>query len=581
MTKEELLKKETFIKLFSISSEIERVEKEIELLEIAKSLQCQKEFKTLLKVWKKEIKNSMSFDNEIYLKDIPLEGLTCDNFTCNQHGILKKGEIVCYHPIIPIEIYTNKTTGNEKVKLAFFKRNKWHTCVADKDIIASAHKIVKLSKKGIEITSENARGIIKYLNEVINKNIDIIPVGTSISSLGWDEIEFAPYNNSSILDETDEFSNIFNSFKEKGTYEDWYNLIKVLRKNTIIKIIMACSFASPLLEKLNITPYIVNVWSSASGTGKTVACMVAISSWGDPSNKGLQFSSDSTLNYYIKVASYLKNITMFCDEFQKVKYNENFDEVVMVLANGREKGRLTKDRKTEENGYWNNNFLFTNNDKLTRENFGEQVFNRIIDIECNDKIIDNGNEVVRIIKNNYGFAGKKYIEYISKLDFVKINDRVKKYIYEICEKYNSTEKQATCIATLIVANELSQECLFPEEEILTIDDFKDYINNKEEIVTWKKAYSYIINHFVANDNKFDSTFTECWGRSTDYYYMVNKGILVRELQKMGFEFDSIKKDWDKYGILEKNSQGRYAIYTKVGQLPKASYIKINKKEIFI
>ena len=31
-----------------------------------------------------------------------------------------------------------------------------------------------------------------------------------------------------------------------------------------------------------------------------------------------------------------------------------------------------------------------------------------------------------------------------------------------------------CIATLIVANELSQECLFPEEEILTIDGL-DYV----------------------------------------------------------------------------------------------------------
>lgn len=579
MTKEELLKKQTFIDLFSIPSEIERVEKEIELSEIAKSLQCQKEFKELLKAWKKEFSNNMLFDNEIILKDIPLKGLTCDTFICNKKGIFKKGEVICYHPLIPIEIYTNKKTGNEKVKLAFYKRRKWNDCIVDKDVISSATRIVKLSKKGIEITSENARGIINYLNEVINKNIDIIPTGESISTLGWDDIEFAPYNNASILDGTDDFKQVFESIKEKGSYEEWYKVVKELRKNNIVKIAMATTFASPLLEKMDIMPYIVNIWSSASGTGKTVACMVAISCWGDPSNQGLQFSSDSTTNYYIKVASFLKNITMFCDEFQKVKYSDSLDELVMILANGREKGRLTKERETEETGYWNNNFLFTNNDKLSKENFGEQVFNRIIDIECNEKIISNGNKIVGVIKKNYGFAGKKYIEYISKIGFKSINERVRNYTIEICEKYSATEKQATCIATLLVANELSQECLFPNEDKLTIEDLKDSINDREEILTWKKAYNYIINHFVANDNKFDNSFTECWGRRTDYYYMVNKGILVRELQKGGFEFDSIKKDWDKNEILERNSQGRYATYTKIGNYPKAYYVQINKKEL--
>ena len=63
--------------------------------------------------------------------------------------------------------------------------------------------------------------------------------------------------------------------------------------------------------------------------------------------------------------------------------------------------------------------------------------------------------------------------------------------------------------------------------------------------------------------------------------MVNKGILVRELQKGGFEFDSIKKDWDKNEILERNSQGRYATYTKIGNYPKAYYVQINKKELWI
>lgn len=589
MTKEELLSKETFEELFRIPNKFDRAEKQAKLIGISKDLKCQREFNSILKIYEKEFADKVSFDNEIVIKDIPLTGLHLDKFICNNRGVFKKGERICYTPVIICEILTNKDTKNEKVRLAVYntRTKKWEYCVVDSRCLTASNRILKLNEYKVSIDSENAREMVKYFTELKNENINIIPTGECFSSLGWNGDNFAPYNNLNILDNADDFKQIFSAIKEQGDYNKWLEIVKEARKNKYVKIAMATTFASPLLEKLNVMPYIVNLWSSKSGNGKTVGCMIAMSVWGDPSNKGLQFSSDSTKNYYMKVASFLKNITMYCDEFQKVK-SSNLDELVMMLANGKDKGRLNIDRKSEEECSWSNNFLFTNNDKISKTNYGEQVFNRIIDVECDGNVIEKGkgNEIVRIIKENYGFAGKIYIEYITKVGFNKINERVQAYVRELCENYSATEKQAACISTLLVANELSQECLFADEDKLTIEDIKDSINNKQEIETWRKAYQYIINDFAENKRCFedDNKSPKSWGKKekkeNNFIYTVNKNTLEEELKKGEYEFNSIKKDWDKMGIIQKNSENKFTWNTTVNGT-RGRYVVINIKEEFL
>ena len=94
---------------------------------------------------------------------------------------------------------------------------------------------------------------------------------------------------------------------------------------------MATTLASPLLEKINVLPFIVNVWSSASGSGKTLSSMVAMSIWGNPNIGALRLSSNNTQNYYMTIASFMRNFTCYFDELQIVKNNKSLANTVLLL----------------------------------------------------------------------------------------------------------------------------------------------------------------------------------------------------------------------------------------------------------
>jgi hypothetical protein len=273
----------------------------------------------------------------------------------------------------------------------------------------------------------------------------------------------------------------------------------------------------------------------------------------------------------------MRNFTCYFDELQIVKRSKYLDleSLVMDLCNGTEKGRLNKNSQAKEVKVWYNNFLFTSNDKLVKENAGEQVYNRVIDLEIGEKIITNGQDIAKIIKENYGFAGREYIKYLKEVGFDTIFERFKGIYNEILTKTKATDKQASSLASILLANELANECIFHDDYILKVEDIVEYVNDKDEIKTSMKAKEYIMSIISANWKRFDeSNYGECWGIKNEWTCTMNAQILQRELLKGGYEFDTVKKEWAESGFLETNSQGKFIHHTTVRK-EKSSYVKLN------
>lgn len=577
MTEEELFNKNTFIKLFN-KNEIDRVEEEDKLFLIAKKLGVEKRFKESLKKYKEILNKKIAMESESKLPkcNYDIDNYNFGNYTCTIDGITDKYNTkFSYIPVVPVERYINEDTGKEKVKIIFYKENSWREMIVDKSQLSINQKLLLLSDDGLDVTSENVRYYVNYFNEIMN--INNVKKLDSISHIGWKNNDFVPYDSHGIFDGADDFKAIYKAISSKGNYDKWKECIKELRKHKIMKLLMATTLASPLLEKLNLQPYMVNLWSSLSGNGKTLSCMVAMSIWGNPEIGALRLSSNNTQNYYSVVASFMRNFTCYFDELQIVKRSKYLDleSLVMDLCNGTEKGRLNKNSQAKEVKIWFNNFLFTSNDRLVKENAGEQVYNRVIDIEIGEKIIENGQDIARVIKENYGFAGKEYIKYIQTIGFDVIFDRFKKILNEILEKTNATDKQASALASLLLANQLANECIFNDDYILQVEDIVEYVNDKNEIKTAIKAKEYILSMINANYKKFeDAGYGECWGDKDEFICTINAQILYRELERGGYEFNTVKKEWADIGFLELNSQGKYVHQTTVRK-EKGNYIRLN------
>lgn len=582
MTEEELLSKQTFIDLFNLS-EIDQIEREDEMYLQARKLGIASQFKNTLKKYKELLKGSIRFTGELNLPKCKydLSEYNMGKYNCTKDGITDNQNYkFSYIPILPVERYINEDTGKEKVKLIYYKEDEWKELIVDRTQIAINQKLLLLSDYGLDVNSENVRYYINYFNDILNTN-DIKKL-SSVSHLGWNGDNFIPYDTHGIFDGVDDFRSVYNALNSKGNYDLWLKTVKEARKREKIKVLMAVVLASPLIEKLSLQPYIANFWSSMSGNGKTLSCMLAMSIWGDPETGALRFSSNSTQNYYITVASFLRNITCYFDELQVVKNNKYVDlnSLVMDLCNGTEKGRLNKNSQAREVKSWNCNFLFTNNDKLVKENSGEQVYNRVIDIEVNETLYENPNMVADIIKNNYGFLGKDYIKQIKKIGFDKLKERYLEIYKGILKETKATDKQASSLASIILADEIVVSSIFTDEEPLKIEDIKDLVNDKDEIKTSIKAKEYITSVINANESKFGSSYYgEIWGKvdksySGDIYtYTFNIEILHRELLKGGFEFDTVKKEWADIGFLELNSQGKFIHHTSIDKA-KGRFVKL-------
>lgn len=584
LTRETILERDVFDYLFTIINHVQHTEILVQLRSKARKLGVARDFDTLYKANQLVFiqKNKQAGSNVIEFTDCPLPGLKCGKWECTDLGVHK--EIInnfvpqkvtaCQHPILPVERLSNLDDGTEKIKIAFYKDGYWKDFVVNRSMVANKSNIIQLADRGIEVTSENAKDLVAYISDVVTLNMGDIPVHKSIGRLGWIEDDFAPYVDGVKYDGDLAYKDMYDAVSECGDYEKWKDEMVQLRKNKIFRLLMASSFASPLVERLGILPFIIHIWGG-TGAGKTVGIMAAMSVWGNPEMGKLVRSMNATQVSLGRTASFLHSVPFAGDELQIIKSRwENFDQLIMFITEGIDRGRGKAYGGIEELKQWKCCFLFSGEEPITKDGSGGGAKNRVIEIEATENIVDDGNDIANFVRENYGYAGKDYIANLP--DRKELQDRYREIFKKVLEECDTTEKQAMAMSAILLADELSCKIIFRDVP-LKISDIKDYLRSKTDVDVPTRAYEWVISWIARNTNRFieQDNNGEIWGKLDldNNNCLVLKDVLTEQMSKAGFEYPAVVRKWAENGYIERNSQGRYYFNTHVYGI-KGNYVKI-------
>ncbi len=486
--------------------------------------------------------------------DFPLQPIELDagEWRCSFSGVCRESfkgiDVACRHPIMPIERLVNIDTGEEKLKIAFFKGRHWREIIMGKKELFDASKIIQLAAVGVSVTSKTAKTLAEFMCDIEAMNYDIIPERESVSRLGYigDGDDFSPYLDGITFDGDANYSTIYAAIAEHGSYEEWLeSALEGRSDSTTAQIMLAASFSSVLVGQLGCLPFFVHLWGVDSGTGKSVALMLAASVWGNPEIGQYPQTFNATQVGHEKTAAFLNNIPMCIDELQLSKDSHGrskFD--VYQLAQGVGRTRGNKGGGVDKTPTWSLCILTTGESPITSDSAGAGAVNRVIDIECRnpDKVIKDGHTLSGKLRQNYGFAGRKFVEALTP----EVIDSAKQRYSELFKKLTTgetTEKQAMAAAVILIGDELADRFIFKTGKTLTVEEISEFLKSKASASAGERGYAFMCDWVSANSNKFKRGSTDAvegnsgdiYGIIVDDWAYINSSVFKKAAKDNGFD----------------------------------------------
>ena len=533
-------------------------------------------YKAFVNGMRKVNQSSLTLLNPSDFPNQPIE-LECGEWHCDSTGVSKilkdREEYACQHPIMPVERFVNIDTGEEKLRVAFYKGRYWRDFIASKRDLFDSSKIIQFSALGVSVTSKSAKLLSEFLCDVETMNPDIIPETESVARLGYvgkDKEFFSPYVENIIFDGDVNYHTLYGAVTTKGDYTAWLTeALKCRRDSLTAHIMLAAAFASPLLNKLGCLPFFVHLWGVESGTGKTVALMLAASVWGDPDIGEYIQTFNSTQVSYERTAAFLNNIPLCIDELQLSKDSHGHSKFdVYQLAQGVGRGRGNRAGGIDKVPTWSLCILTTGESPIVQASAGAGAVNRVVDIECrtSESVIKDGFTTSSIVKQNYGFAGREFIE---SLDESVIEQAMIRYrdLFKQLSSGDSTEKQAMAAAMLLVADELADKFIFKSGQSITVDQISGFLKEKSEVSAGQRAYDFLCDWVAINASRFQTSDNngEFWGKVNE---AENKAYIIstvfrKALTDNGFDERAVTSWLRANYLIEPDKNGKSSKYTSV------------------
>ena len=212
-----------------------------------------------------------------------------------------------------------------------------------------------------------------------------------------------------------------------GSLEEWKKVPRLYSTldQKFAQLLMCASFGAPLMQfgKGTATNVAYNLWDINGGKGKSALLKALASVWGDPQQMPMG-RTDTHAARFQQYAVY-RNLPILIDEITGI-HDDDAASMLYDIVNGREKARSTSSGTgLAQAGHWETITVFTANQSLyeSLRDYRAQTSAtcmRLIECVCDFKDYTNTpmaleiNDAMTAARNNYGIAGKAFIQFIMK-----------------------------------------------------------------------------------------------------------------------------------------------------------------------
>ncbi|MBE5987125.1 MAG: DUF927 domain-containing protein [Paenibacillaceae bacterium] len=598
LTAETLLSNEVLTEVFDQEDELYRAELLASLGLKAAELRVKTEFREMVSAYKKVEKEMKRQEREkvkapCYLENWtnfsgPYDNMQCKEWLATETGICLRNPstgytdiLACYHPILPIERLKNLETGEEQIKLAYKRNGRWEEIIVPKTMVTSANKIVSLSGRGIAVTSENAKYLVRYLADVENANEEHIAVQYSTSKLGWIRGGFLPYDTDIVFDGDARFRQIYESVGQSGSRTAWYEHVTGLRKagRIEVKFLLAAAFSSVLVQPLGGLPYFVDLWGETEG-GKTVSLMLASSVWADPDENAYIKDYKGTEVGLEAICDLLNNLPLILDDSSKKnrKIEDNFEGLVYDLCSGKGKTRSNKELGLNRENHWKNCILTNGERPLSSYVTQGGAINRILEIECGERVFENPGSTAELVKRNYGHAGHEFVEVIKELGTEKIREIQQEFARKLADD-EKMQKQSLSLSIVLTADKIATDYLFKDSQYISLEEAKEVLVDRNELSDNERCYQFILDKVAMNPARFDiqNENIEKWGVIENGYAIIYTTAFTALCKEGGFSRTSFLSWANRKNLIQAESSGKKMdkIKSFKGNKVRCVFLKLN------
>jgi uncharacterized protein (DUF927 family) len=514
---------------------------------------------------------------EKVIEDQPFTPIKPEKWRYSEHGVFgydEKGieEKISPLPVIITKRLTDIDMNTEKLEIAWRRHGKWEFLKAEKATLFQYSKIAELANAGMPVSSKNAKEMVSYLFDMEAANMEFLPTEQSVSHLGWlDKEQFLPGHADNIaldMDAKRGMHFLVNGFQKGGDFDTWKTCMEYVIQNPIAQLMLAGSFASPLLSVIGHRNFIVHAWGASKG-GKTAAMKAALSVWGNPER--IMVSFNTTQVGLERTCQFLNNLPLGVDERQLAGDKQEFlDKLVYAVSAGQGKTRGDKGGGLQAKAFWNLVVLTTGEESLAGDTSHSGVRTRALElygIPLPDE--KEASNVHRVTDLHYGHAGILFMRHV--LEELRKDKEFwhKEYasVYrQLQDKWpHIAQPHISAIAVSCVAYFWARQWIWgineeqaQKEMIHMAVAGVELLGAAQEADYVDRAWDFTTAWLASNGDRFKDT---CHQEKYGYYdavkrqYWVVPSIYKNALQENGFSVSRTLREFAEKGLIQRESAG--------------------------